>query len=122
MGVSLGSSRVLRMYKRNTDTSSSSLNEFEVLLLPGSVYIQRCVPKDGPCYGSLLPLFAELCLIAILDSSVLSRDALRYDYDHSIASEDTFRGLNVPRGQRLSIMMRVRISPRYMLTFEKMTV
>jgi alkylated DNA repair protein alkB family protein 7 len=48
MGVSLGSPRVMRMVRRDT-RQSDSLRAFEILLLPGSVYIQRYVKSLSSC-------------------------------------------------------------------------
>jgi len=43
-------------------------------------------------------------------SVYLQRDSTRYNYKHSILKEATFRGSSIPNGQRLSIMLRNRLS------------
>lgn len=62
---------------------------------------------SGAQLFSVLPRFTDQC-VSEADRHDYDRDALRYDFDHAIPAEDTFRGKHIPPGQRLSIMIRVR--------------
>lgn len=79
---------------------SGRLQSFEVLLVPGSVYIQR--------YGRYPCIFYDSASAKLMPVHHLDRDAIRYEFDHAIPAEDTFQGQHIPPGQRLSIMIRVR--------------
>lgn len=94
LGVSLGADRVLRL-----ENCSNSDEAMEFLLPSGSVYIQRYATV--PCLSNLRPFFPY-------------RDAVRYQYKHSILNERALgdAGSNVTGGQRISVMIRVRSSLR----------
>ena len=106
MGVSLGAPRVMRVVRRTHDQERNCVkgthvpSAFEVLLLPGSVYVQRyfCLPFYSLADRRRLTILIKHC-----------RDEVRYEFDHSIAAKDFFRSELVPPGQRLSIMLRVRV-------------
>ncbi|PLW19820.1 hypothetical protein PCANC_12615 [Puccinia coronata f. sp. avenae] len=70
VGLSLGSTRVMRLGL----PSSPIHSHIKVLLLPGSVYVQR--------------------------------DSVRYNLQHSIPSNDTFKNRRIVGAQRLSLMLR----------------
>ncbi|PLW24755.1 hypothetical protein PCANC_05191 [Puccinia coronata f. sp. avenae] len=70
VGLSLGSTRVMRLGLPSAPIHS----HIKVLLLPGSVYVQR--------------------------------DSVRYNLQHSIPSDDTFKNRRIVGAQRLSLMLR----------------
>jgi hypothetical protein len=50
------------------------------------------------------------CLVELSVHAPVPRDDLRYRYTHSILRKDNFRGVSIPQGQRLSIMIRLSAS------------
>ncbi|KAJ7184269.1 hypothetical protein C8R46DRAFT_883173 [Mycena filopes] len=92
LGVSLGSERLLHLEGQDADTDS-----FDVLLPSGSVYIQRRVAGTSHT--------ATIILIFLFS------DSFRFGYKHSIPLNGTYEGREIPGGQRLSIMIRVRGRP-----------
>ena len=51
---------------------------------------------------------STIFMVSVTEVLHPSRDYIRYNMKHSILLEGTIGGTFVPRGQRLSIMMRVR--------------
>lgn len=98
MGVSLGSPRIMRMTRTHNRERTHLPDAFDVLLLPGSVYVQRY---------TRFPFVTRRPVLELTTSINFCRNEVRYDFDHSIVAEGIFRGELVPRGQRISIMMRV---------------
>ncbi|KAG8786378.1 hypothetical protein FRC15_011541 [Serendipita sp. 397] len=95
LGVSLGSARVLRLESVGHQTTEDGLPlYYELLLEPGSCYIQRLVANRSG--DNNLAIY-----------SLPSSDPVRYTHKHSIPKVPG----TIHRGQRLSIMMRDMPTP-----------
>ncbi|KAF8317384.1 hypothetical protein DL93DRAFT_2077013 [Clavulina sp. PMI_390] len=93
MGVSLGSPRILRLVRR---PSGSPVH------LDGASgrHVETSRAGSG---NSQMPMFEALLLPG---SVYIQRDAVRYEFDHSVLPRGMFRGQTIDPGQRVSIMMR----------------
>ena len=94
VSVSLGSDRILRLEKENSDRPILH----DVTLPSGSVYLQKWVPGFRFCP-----------FMTVLTPDRPLRDSIRYGWKHSVLRSGSVNGNEISGGQRLSIMVRVSI-------------